>query len=225
MIGFFALRVLCAAFPAWSLLLPPLPTAIYLCSAGVLGVKVAHAVRQDFPVARKSSVPVWMAAQRPSFDTESGLQPRISGARSVGMSQPVGIMGSEGGTATVDDREAIGMTDHNGVLMMQRVLLAGTLGLTMAQKAATILEGEPNQGASLRPGCDSAEHPRDGAQDPQNAGDIGDQQGSEGAVVLRAILDAANECLGHFDDRPPAERWCDTLFRLLDLAAFASELD
>jgi hypothetical protein len=44
-------------------------------------------------------------------------------------------------------------------------------------------------------------------------------------VVLRAILDAANECLGHFDDRPPAERWCDTLFRLLDLAAFASELD
>jgi hypothetical protein len=42
--------------------------------------------------------------------------------------------------------------------------------------------------------------------------------------VLRAILDAANECLGHFDDRPPAERWCDTLFHLLDLAAFATEL-
>jgi len=100
------------------------------------------------------------------------------------------------------------MTDHNGVLMMQRVLLAGTLGLTMAQKAAAILEGEPNRGAPLRPGPDSA-----------------DPQGSEGAVVLRAILDAANECLGHFDDRPPAERWCDTLFRLLDLAAFASELD
>jgi len=42
--------------------------------------------------------------------------------------------------------------------------------------------------------------------------------------VLRAILDAANECLGHFDDRPAAERWCDTLFHLLDLAAFAAEL-
>jgi len=42
--------------------------------------------------------------------------------------------------------------------------------------------------------------------------------------VLRAILDAANECLGHFDDRPAAERWCDTLFHLLDLAAFATEL-
>jgi len=32
------------------------------------------------------------------------------------------------------------MTDHNGVLMMQRALLAGTLGLAMAQKAAAILE-------------------------------------------------------------------------------------
>ena len=45
----------------------------------------------------------------------------------------------------------------------------------------------------------------------------------EGAV-LRAVLDAANECLGHFDDRPPAERWCDALLHLLDLAAFATDL-
>jgi hypothetical protein len=140
------------------------------------------------------------------------------------MSQPVGIMSSEGGTATVDDREANGMTDHNGVLMMQRVLLAGTLGLTMAQKAAAILEGEPSRGAPLRPGPDSADPQGSGVPDPQGSG-VPDPQGSEGAVVLRAILDAANECLGHFDDRPPAERWCDTLFRLLDLAAFASELD
>jgi hypothetical protein len=87
------------------------------------------------------------------------------------------------------------MKDHNGVLMMQRALLAGTLGLAMARKAAAILEGEPG-------------HPA---------------QGSDGAV-LRAILDAANECLGHFDDRPAGERWCDTLFHLLDLAAFAAEL-
>ena len=87
------------------------------------------------------------------------------------------------------------MQDHNGVLMMQRVLLAGTLGLAMARKAAAILEGQDNQ------------QPRE----------------TEGAV-LRAILDAANECLGHFDDRPAGERWCDTLFHLLDLAAFAAEL-
>jgi hypothetical protein len=90
------------------------------------------------------------------------------------------------------------MKDHNGVLMMQRALLAGTLGLAMAQKAAAILEGEPG--------------------DPQA------DRGAQGAV-LRAILDAANECLGHFDDRPAGERWCDTLFHLLDLAAFAGELD
>jgi hypothetical protein len=108
------------------------------------------------------------------------------------------------------------MTNHNGVLMMQRVLLAGTLGLSMAQKAAAILEGEPAPGVSPLPeGADQSAPGPDGA----------DQSvpGSDGAV-LRAILDAASECLGHFDDRPPSERWCDTLFHLLDLAAFASEL-
>ena len=95
------------------------------------------------------------------------------------------------------------MTDHNGVLMMQRALLAGTLGLAMARKAAAILEGDP----------------RGGPEDPRTQEDR-----SKDGAVLRAILDAANECLGHFDDRPPAERWCDTLFHLLDLAAFATEL-
>ena len=90
------------------------------------------------------------------------------------------------------------MKDHNGVLMMQRVMLAGTLGMAMARKAAAILEGEPAAG-------------------PVSSRD------AEGAV-LRAILDAANECLGAFDDRPAGERWCDTLFHLLDLAAFAAEL-
>jgi hypothetical protein len=104
------------------------------------------------------------------------------------------------------------MTDHNGVLMMQRVLLAGTLGLTMAQKAATILEGKPDPGI---PGLDVPED-----ADPSVSGPEGNLDGA----VLRAILDAASECLGHFDDRPPGERWCDTLFHLLDLAAFASQL-
>jgi hypothetical protein len=132
--------------------------------------------------------------------------------------------------------EASEMKDHNGVLMMQRVLLAGTLGLTMARKAAAILEGEPSQGYPSPPAPESAEYqdPQKGqgepsTQDPQssqgppNAANFRNPQGSEGAV-LRAILDAANECLGHFDDRPAGERWCDTLFHLLDLAAFASEL-
>ena len=95
------------------------------------------------------------------------------------------------------------MTDHNGVLTMQRLLLAGALGMTMARKAAAILEGQPAGTQSLQPGP--------GPQAPEGA-------------VLRAILDAANECLGHFDDRPPGERWCDALLHLLDLAAFAADL-
>ena len=74
--------------------------------------------------------------------------------------------------------------------LLQRLLLAGTLGLAMAAKAAAILDGEEDD---------------------------------EGAV-LRAILDGANECTGLFDERPPGERWCDTMLRLLDLASFAREL-
>jgi hypothetical protein len=124
--------------------------------------------------------------------------------------------------------EASGMKDHNGVLMMQRVLLAGTLGLAMARKAAAILEGEPSQATPPLPVPEGAGSscPPGGSQDAQGmqgAASFREPQGNEGAV-LRAILDAANECLGHFDDRPAGERWCDTLFHLLDLAAFAAEL-
>jgi hypothetical protein len=110
--------------------------------------------------------------------------------------------------------EASGMKDHNGVLMIQRMLLAGTLGLAMARKAAAILEGEPS---------DAAPAPVPDSPGAQSTTGFREPQGPEGAV-LRAILDAANECLGHFDDRPAGERWCDTLFHLLDLAAFAAEL-
>jgi hypothetical protein len=129
------------------------------------------------------------------------------------MSVPVGIMGAEGGTAIV--RQENGMVDHNGVLTMQRLLLAGALGLSMARKAAAILEGDPDSGASPPPMPLVTGPDRQGPQDPRLP---------EGAV-LRAILDSANECLGHFDDRPPGERWCDALFHLLDLAAFAADLD
>jgi hypothetical protein len=120
--------------------------------------------------------------------------------------------------------EASDMKDHNGVLMMQRMLLAGTLGMAMATKAAAILEGEPSHEAPSPLVPDGAGSPcAPGGQDLQGATSFREPQGSEGAV-LRAILDAANECLGHFDDRPAGERWCDTLFHLLDLAAFAAEL-
>lgn len=101
------------------------------------------------------------------------------------------------------------MEERNDILVMQRLLLAGTLGLAVARKAATILDA-------------------DRARDQADQADQADQsepaaQARDGAV-LRAILDAANECLGHFDGRPPGERWCDTLLRVLDLAAFAEAL-
>ena len=102
------------------------------------------------------------------------------------------------------------MTNHNGVLMMEKLLLAGTLGLAVARKAAAILDGEPATADPL------VSLTLDGQRAP-------DPRSHDGAV-LRAILDAANECLGHFDDRPPGERWCDALFHLLDLAAFAGDL-
>jgi len=100
------------------------------------------------------------------------------------------------------------MVDHNGVLVMQRLLLAGALGLSMAQKAAAILEGEP-AGIPLPPAPEGLAMQNSQLRE---------------AAVLRAVLDAANECLGHFDDRPASERWCDALLHLLDLAAFATDL-
>jgi hypothetical protein len=118
----------------------------------------------------------------------------------------------------VDEGKARVMTDHNGVLMMQRALLAGTLGLAMARKAAAILEGEPCQAAPL------LLVPQETTEARPEIGGFREPQGPDGAV-LRAILDAVNECLGHFDGRPAAERWCDSLFQLLDLAAFAAELE
>ena len=122
------------------------------------------------------------------------------------------MMDPEGGTATVDDGRG-NMSDHEGVLMMQRFVLAGTLGLAVARKAAAILDGSPPPEDPLTP----VPLVLAGQRDPD--------PGSQDGAVLRAILEAANDCLGHFDDRPPAERWCDALLHLLDLAAFAADLD
>jgi hypothetical protein len=127
------------------------------------------------------------------------------------MSLGVRIMEPKAGRPPWTMERQADMTNHNGVLMMQRLLLAGTLGLAVAQKAAAILDGEPASADPLMPVLPVLDSQQ--APDPRNDG-----------AVLRAILDAANECLGHFDDRPPGERWCDALLHLLDLAAFAADL-
>jgi hypothetical protein len=135
------------------------------------------------------------------------------------MSVPARIMVAKAGRPPWTMERQPEMTDHNGVLMMQRLLLAGTLGLTLARKAAAILDGQPEQDAQP----DQVGQPEQDAQQAHVL-PVGADMRSRDGVVLRAILDAANECLGHFDERPPGERWCDALLHLLDLAAFAADL-
>jgi hypothetical protein len=137
--------------------------------------------------------------------------------------------GGEGGMATVDDERQADMTDHNGVLMMQRLLLAGTLGLSLAQKAAAILDGEPARAesqaqAKAEAQAEAQAQAETDALPAMLTGQQAPDPRSRDGAVLRAILDAANECLGHFDDRPPGERWCDALLQVLDLAAFAADI-
>jgi hypothetical protein len=100
------------------------------------------------------------------------------------------------------------MRDWGGAPGMQHLLLAETLGLAMARRAADILDRhrrELSPAAQARP-----------ADDAQFATDD---------AIFTAVLDAANDCLGRFDTRPPEERWCDALVHLLLLARLAPDAD
>jgi hypothetical protein len=96
------------------------------------------------------------------------------------------------------------MLDASGA---HHLLLAETLGLAMARRAAEILERH-------RAMAD------DGAGGVAAAGD--DERFALDNAVFSAVLDAANECLGRFDPRPADDRWCDALLQVLNLAQFAS---
>ena len=93
-----------------------------------------------------------------------------------------------------------------------RLLMAETLGLAMARRAADILDRHRDALASAALGQD--ERGPDAARASQLALDD---------AIFTAVLDAANECLGRFDPRPPGDRWCDALLCLLDLARYAVE--
>ena len=97
------------------------------------------------------------------------------------------------------------MRDWGGAFGMQR-LMAETLGLAMARRAADILDRHRDTLTGAAPGAASA--------DP--AGLAADD------AIFTAVLDAANECLGRFDTRPADDRWCDALLQLLELARFAA---
>lgn len=83
---------------------------------------------------------------------------------------------------------------------MQQVLLAETLGLAMARRAAEIL-------------------------DRHRATATDDEQFALDNAIFTAVLDAANECLGRFDTRPADDRWCDALLQVLNLGQIASLTD
>jgi hypothetical protein len=83
-------------------------------------------------------------------------------------------------------------------------LLAQTLGVAMARRAADILDRHRDAHNRAAPGSGSPEAAQFALDD----------------AIFTAVLDAANECLGQFDPRPPADRWCDALLHLLDLARY-----
>jgi hypothetical protein len=97
------------------------------------------------------------------------------------------------------------MREWGTVFGTQHLLLAETLGLAMARRAAEILEQHRAAlaGAAGRTG---------------DAGKAGDEQFAADNAIFTAVLDAANECLGRFDTRPADDRWCDALLQLIQLA-------
>ncbi|MGH3247060.1 MAG: hypothetical protein ACRDOI_12715 [Trebonia sp.] len=91
----------------------------------------------------------------------------------------------------------------------QHLLLAETLGLAMAQRAADILDRHRAALTSAGPGPGAA--PVDD-----------DDQFALDNAIFTAVLDAANECLGRFDARPADDRWCDALLQVIHLARLSS---
>jgi hypothetical protein len=102
--------------------------------------------------------------------------------------------------------------DWAGAPGTQHLLLAETIGLAMARRAADILDRHRAalaSGAAAGPGN-------------ANAGAVADdEQFAADNAIFTAVLDATNECLGRFDGRPADDRWCDALLQLIQLAALA----
>jgi hypothetical protein len=115
------------------------------------------------------------------------------------------------------DAKGCGMQDYDG---MGRLLMAETLGLAMARRAADILDRHRDALAATALGQLGDDHSSLGEPGPAS------QDGGQFALddaIFTAVLDAANECLGRFDSRPPGDRWCDALLYLLDLARYAAQ--
>jgi hypothetical protein len=112
---------------------------------------------------------------------------------------------------------------------MSRLLMAETLGLVMARRAAEILDRHRESlTRDVRPASLDGTVLDDTVLDDTALDGTGPADGDADRFALddaifTAVLDATNECLGRFDPRPPADRWCDALLHLLDLARCAEE--
>src|SRR5450756_815888 len=104
--------------------------------------------------------------------------------------------------------------DCGGAPGMQHLLLAETIGLAMARRAADILDRHraalSNGAATGGAGAASA------LAGP--AADDDDERFAADNAIFTAVLDATNECLGRFDGRPADDRWCDALFQLIPVS-------
>ncbi len=103
-----------------------------------------------------------------------------------------------------------------GVTGAQDLLLAETLGLAMARRAADILD---RHRLALTSGAAADNAAATGTGGGMSAAD--DAQFAADNAIFTAVLDAANECLGRFDTRPADERWCDALLQVIHLGQLA----
>jgi hypothetical protein len=103
-----------------------------------------------------------------------------------------------------------------GVTGAQDLLLAETLGLAMARRAADILDRHRLALTSGAAADNAATNGTEGGTVPAD-----DAQFAADNAIFTAVLDAANECLGRFDTRPADDRWCDALLQVIHLAQLA----
>jgi hypothetical protein len=90
---------------------------------------------------------------------------------------------------------------------VRQVRGAGALGLAMAGKAVEILDRYLDREQLTRVSADGTV-------------DFDCHIPAPDGAVFTAILEAANDCRGIFDDRPPDMRRWDALIDLMDLASF-----
>ena len=116
------------------------------------------------------------------------------------------------------------MRDWGSVLGTEHLVLAETLGLVMARRAAEILERHRTAFASGT-GKTGGAGKTSGTGKTSGPAVADDEQFATDNAIFTAVLDAANECLGRFDARPADDRWCDALLQLIQLAQFADDKD